>query len=67
MISIIEKRDIHNNIIPDEVFINGKFMLLSNYEFHKKRFSNIQQKQIENYIECCKYDKLIKDLSEKRK
>ncbi len=66
MISIIEKRDLHNKIIPDEVFINGHFMLLSNYEFHKKRFSNIQQKQIENYIECCKYDKLIKDLSNKK-
>jgi len=66
-IQIIHKRDNGNKIILDEVFINGEFMFLSNYQFHKQRFSNVEQKQIENYIECCKYDKLIKDLSEKRK
>jgi hypothetical protein len=63
MIQIIHKRDNGNKIIKDEVFINGQFMFLSNYQFHKQRFTNIEQKQIENYIECLKYDKLIKDLS----
>ena len=62
-IQIIHKRDNGNKIILDEVFINGEFMFLSNYPFHKQRFSNVEQKQIENYIECLKYDKLIKDLS----
>ena len=55
-VHIFHKKDINGKPIQDEVFVNTKFLFLSNYPISKPRFNTEEQQAIEAHLKALGYD-----------
>ena len=54
--TIIHKKDKKGNPILDEVFVNSKFLFLSEYFMSKGNFTTEEQKAIEQHLNVLGYE-----------
>lgn len=50
MTHIYHKRDIHGNVILNEMFVNNKFIFVNEYKYKKGMFTSQEQKAIELHL-----------------
>ena len=53
--TIIHKRRENGELLLDEVFVNGKFLFLSNFEISKNSFTLAEQNAIKSHLKGLKY------------
>ena len=55
-VHIFHKKDLNGKPIQDEVFVNTKFLFLSNYPISKGNFTQEEQRAIEQHLKDLGYE-----------